>query len=126
MEIPVRCCFCTPVRTMAKHVDRHPDTLPYPQFDDETLDKVDQYLAYFQSAAQSARKRMAEIPKADRPDWWENNMKYWKHVKAGFRHARGVLARSKRKNGNQRKRRSKTLDTVVPIGGNNQAMELPR
>lgn len=111
---------------MAKHIDRHPDTLPYPQFDTETLDKLDQYLAYFQSAAQSARKRMAEIPKPDRPDWWESNMRYWKNVAAGFKHARGVLERSRRKNGNQRKRRSKTLDTDLHIGTDNQALELSR
>lgn len=69
------------------HKRRHPDTPDYPEIDAFTRDEMDRYLRYFLVVAENTYKRMRRIPKDERDEWYDNNVRYWKNVAAGFRWA---------------------------------------
>ncbi len=55
---------------------------------------VDEFLLKVLTDAESAYDAMRSVPKAERLEFWDNNVKYWGNVISGLRWARGVLKQS--------------------------------
>lgn len=64
-------------------------TIPYPYMSVEQRQLWDKMLEYFESAANTAYNKVRQIPKEQRPDWYDRHVTYWRNVRSGFRWARG-------------------------------------
>lgn len=73
-------------------------------------------MEHYSKVAAKAIARMRQLPKHDRPDWYENNITYWKHVQRGLMWVKDHVSMIGKRNGVTPADSAESPDSILPIG----------
>lgn len=93
------------------------DLIEHPETDLEIRRKVDEILTHYYESAVKAVKRMRQIPKSQRPQWYENNIRYWINVSKGLKWVMRSNQEIIRYATLKSQRSTEAPDTPIPSGG---------
>jgi hypothetical protein len=75
-------------------IDLQVEIIPYPVMDEYDRERLDGFLAHFESVANKTYQKLRKIRRKARPEWYHNNVMYWKNARSYVRWMRGMNRRS--------------------------------